>query len=421
MAKKVSPKSTTKKAKTTQAGKISRETRTAYHYNPTYADTPLTDFASVNTDTSLESLNLNWREQDLPERERTKHVHRLHPYLGKFVPQLVEIFLRKYSPKVVCDPFMGSGTTLVEANVLGIDSIGCDISKFNCLLADVKTAEYDIPLLWKEIHDILLRLKLITDGSLFAATEFKKYDTDNEYLQKWFAEKALHQLLYFRSLIPQYHYQDVLKVILSRAARSARLTTHFDLDFPKKPQTDPYECYKHGRICKPTDNALQFLSRYSEDALERIQEFSNIRTRARVTILHGDSRKVEFPEHDCILTSPPYVGLIDYHEQHRYAYELLELENNETSEIGAAMKGSSEKAKRSYKEDMIAVFANSRCYINKRRGRAIVVVNDKYGLYEDIAKESGFKLEGVVTRHVNRRTGRRSSDFYEQVLIWRVA
>lgn len=31
------------------------------------------------------------------EFERTKHVHRLHPYLGKFIPQLVEVFLRKYS------------------------------------------------------------------------------------------------------------------------------------------------------------------------------------------------------------------------------------------------------------------------------------------------------------------------------------
>ncbi len=50
----------------------------------------------VGPETPLAALNLNWSERDLPERERTKHVHRLHPYLGKFIPQLVEIFLRKY-------------------------------------------------------------------------------------------------------------------------------------------------------------------------------------------------------------------------------------------------------------------------------------------------------------------------------------
>src|SRR3990172_3034545 len=91
---------------------------------------PFTDFASVTPKTKLTDLNLNWHERDLPERIRTKHVHRLHPYLGKFVPQLVEIFLRKYNPKFVCDPFCGSGTTLVEALALGIDSFGSDISEF---------------------------------------------------------------------------------------------------------------------------------------------------------------------------------------------------------------------------------------------------------------------------------------------------
>jgi hypothetical protein len=43
-------------------------------------------------------LELSWSERDLPERERTKHVHRLHPYLGKFIPQLVEVLLERYLP-----------------------------------------------------------------------------------------------------------------------------------------------------------------------------------------------------------------------------------------------------------------------------------------------------------------------------------
>ena len=70
-----------------------------------YKQQPLTDFASVKPETPLDTLNLNWRERDLPEYQRTKHVHRLHPYLGKFIPQLVEIFLRKYKPTLVWDDF----------------------------------------------------------------------------------------------------------------------------------------------------------------------------------------------------------------------------------------------------------------------------------------------------------------------------
>lgn len=53
---------------------------------------------------------------DVPERERTKHVHRLHPYLGKFIPQVVEWFLRHhFQPgEWILDPFMGSGTTVAS-------------------------------------------------------------------------------------------------------------------------------------------------------------------------------------------------------------------------------------------------------------------------------------------------------------------
>ena len=106
--------------------------------NPLYNAGPFVEFDAVGPDTELESLNLNWRERDLPEKKRTKHVHRLHPYLGKFVPQLVEIFLRKFQPTLVCDPFVGCGTTLVEAAAMGIDSFGVDVSPFNCLLSKVK-------------------------------------------------------------------------------------------------------------------------------------------------------------------------------------------------------------------------------------------------------------------------------------------
>jgi len=108
--------------------------------------------STVTLETPLEDLNLNWREKDLPERERTKHVHRLHPYLGKFIPQLAEIFLRKYFVKgqTILDPFSGSGTTLIQANELGINAIGFDISAFNVLLSRAKTAEYDLKKMEKE-------------------------------------------------------------------------------------------------------------------------------------------------------------------------------------------------------------------------------------------------------------------------------
>ena len=104
-------------------------------------------------------LELSWSERDLPERERTKHVHRLHPYLGKFIPQLVETLLARYVPPGgrVLDPFAGSGTTLVQSLESGHDASGVDVAAFNCLLMRVKTARYNEFVLEKELRDALAR------------------------------------------------------------------------------------------------------------------------------------------------------------------------------------------------------------------------------------------------------------------------
>ena len=376
---------------------------------------PFTDFGSITPATQLQNLNLNWRERDLPEHQRTKHVHRLHPYLGKFVPQLVEIFLRKYQPTIVVDPFCGSGTTLVEAKALGIDSFGSDISEFNCLLSRVKTADYDIELVESEILDAFHSSDNACGGRLFEGKN--KYATSS-YLHDWFAPQALDELQNYQTVIPDYHYQDLLKIILSRSARSARMTTHFDLDFPKKPQVEPYQCYKHSRICSPTQSARQFLKRYSLDTIKRVREFAKLQSQSNAEVVCGDSRTVEFPQCDLVITSPPYVGLIDYHEQHRYAYELLGLNWNEESEIGSAKRGASQTAQTTYRENIEMVFRNVKRYM-KPDARLVVVVHDRRNLYHDIAEKLGFEIEVELHRHVNRRTGRRAGEFFESVFTWR--
>jgi len=382
--------------------------------------------SSVTSETPLSELNMNWREHDLPERERTKHVHRLHPYLGKFIPQLVEIFLRKYfgPGQTVLDPFSGSGTTLVQANELGINAIGYDISAFNVLLARAKTKHYDLKNARREILDILDKTRQATESNAFQPTlwgtdeKAEKVISNSEYLERWFAPQTLEELLTYCSLIPSYQDQEVLKVILSRSARSARLTTHFDLDFPKAPQTEPYWCYKHSRMCVPTTTAYQFLKRYSIDTIQRLEEFAAQRTDAIVVVHHEDSRKANIPKVDGVITSPPYVGLIDYHEQHRYAYELLGLQDCSGSEIGAAKQGSSQKAQREYQESIAQVFRRV-CESMPSGGHLIVVAGDRHDLYGEIARLCEVEVEAVLNRHVNRRTGRRSSEFYESVFIWR--
>jgi len=357
-------------------------------------------------------LELSWSERALPERERTKHVHRLHPYLGKYIPQLVDELFRRHVPAGVrvLDPFAGSGTTLVQALESGLDSVGVDIAAFNCLLMQVKTGEHNPFAVEHELRDVLARFER-GEGDAGSVTR---------YVERWFAPRAREQLLRFRSLVGDCEHADVLRVVLARAARSARRTTHFDLDFPREPQEGPYWCHKHRRECRPVERADHFLRRYTLDTLTRLKEFARVRSARVATVVHGDARRCELPgRFDAVVTSPPYPGLIDYHEQHRYAYELLGLDDLREHEIGAAVRGTSAAAIAAYVESVSAVLRACSAAL-KPRGRFVIVVNDRRELYPEILHRSGLTLEQRYRRHVNRRTGRRAGEDFEDVLVARV-
>ena len=381
------------------------------------------------SETSLDGVDLSF--DGVREYERTKHVHRLHPYLGKFIPQLVEVFLKKYFKKDdwLIDPFLGSGTTLIESNVLGINSVGVEVSQFNCLISEIKTQKYNIPLLEKEIKDILAKT-IDFSKTLFGGQEsrttlkgsFKKYKTNSDYLNTWLSDKALQEILFYNDQIKNYQNQDALKIILSRATRSARLITHYDLARPQKPVRDKYYCIKHRRTCEPTNEAVKFIDRYSWDTIKRIKEFSGLRTNAKIKIFKDDAREIDFAKikdykggkFDGIFTSPPYVGLIDYHDQHRYAYDLFGLDDNGHKEIGPASKGRSRLAKEEYKKDITAVFQNMNRFL-KPKAKVFIVVNDKDNIYPEVASACNYKIEKIFHRPVLMRTERDNTHFSESI------
>jgi DNA modification methylase len=141
-----------------------------------------------------------------------------------------------------------------------------------------------------------------------------------------------------------------------------------------------------------------------------------VRTPADVVVLHADARTVELPERiDGIVTSPPYPGLIDYHEQHRYAYELLGLDDRRELELGAAASGTARLAIDAYCDGIAETLARTRGSLSPGASAAIVV-NDRRDLYGEIARRAGYAIARRDVRHVNRRTGRRAGEYFEQIL-----
>jgi hypothetical protein len=272
----------------------------------------------------------------------------------------------------------------------------------------VKTASYDLDALGSELREVARRVDSLPAGRRSASA----------YVRRWYAPGAARELLAFRDLVGEYEHADVLRVILSRAARSARRAAHFDLEAPAEPQTAEYWCHKHKRICRPVESALRFLRRYTLDTLARIEAFAEVRDDERsARVLQGDARDVGYDDvYDAVVTSPPYPGLIDYHEQHRYAYELLGLDDARELELGAAEAGTSRAAIDAYCEGIAAALANAAAALTPEAPLCIVV-NDRRDLYPAILDRAGLRLEERLRRHVNRRTGRRAGEYFEDVLV----
>jgi hypothetical protein len=115
-----------------------------------------------------------------------------------------------------------------------------------------------------------------------------------------------------------------------------------------------------------------------------------------------------------IFTSPPYVGLIDYHEQHAYAYDLFGYNRKDDLEIGPLSKGQGAIAKETYANSISQVLSNFIKFL-KDDTNIFIVANDKYNLYPAIAEKSGLKIVNSFKRPVLNRTEKDKGAYAELI------
>ena len=291
--------------------------------------------------------------------------HWIYPYRGKFHPQMVRALLNIAGVErgsTVLDPYVGSGTTALEASLLGINAIGVDLSPLCVMLTRVKT------------------------GSVAALDEIKE---------------RVHELLSFDSLDPfdDQTFTDENSVVAD-FLKIAQMVTLSDVARRKR---DPFTSLR---------NNLRSMSD-SVGAHANALEIFDI-NKGEVTAICGDARELSLSEIrrgtiDAVVTSPPYSIALDYVKNDAHALTAMGVSLKQLREEMTGVRGVGKKAKLSlYNEDMQMMFAEvSR--VLKPDAKAIFVIGDatvdrlEYTTTSEMidwANESGLSLKRQIPKVV---------------------
>ncbi|MBU0558356.1 MAG: site-specific DNA-methyltransferase [Bacteroidetes bacterium] len=255
--------------------------------------------------------------------DQTRGSHGLHKYPAKFFPELPRWLLQKYSKpsNIILDPFMGSGTSNIEAMLLGRHSVGIDVDPFAKFLTKVKTTKLDVDEL-EESTDLLLNTLVKYDPKKINKKDIPIFP----YRDNWFDQEILFELSYIKQLIVDSKYSNDIKdfqlISLSSIIRSVSNADN--------------NCTRTVVRKKLNKNVYpsMALTKFAETLLlnsYRITEFSTIvNTDISVEIPDdNDARSIKYPANyfDFALTSPPYANAVDYPRTHQLEMYWLGLAN----------------------------------------------------------------------------------------------
>ncbi|GBU20429.1 hypothetical protein R80B4_00307 [Fibrobacteres bacterium R8-0-B4] len=317
-------------------------------------------------------MNTNYDiDFDFGEGDTTYLTHSLHPYPAKFPPQLPRKILQQFANRksTVLDPFCGSGTTLVEARVLGHNAIGVDINALSSLLSKVKAT----PLSKQELNFIKLFIDVITDCNLRWKFFRPKIEPKNIIgLDHWFQHNVAEELTQILNLIEKQennNVRDFLKIVLSSIivrVSNQESDTRFAAKNKNIPDYFTFDLF--------ISRAIEYYS--------KIADYSKLVNRiGSLKLFNADSRNLSMLKNesiDIIITSPPYANTYDYYLYHKFRKLWLDLDVNyaRDNEIGSRREYSSlKKPPQKWTNDLEKCFTEMYRLL-KKNGLAFIVIGD---------------------------------------------
>lgn len=271
-------------------------------------------------------IQINFRQlvPELNNNERYSHL--IHPYPAKLLSNIPYYFLSSeyFCPKdgLVLDPFCGTGTVMLEANISGRSAIGADANPLAVLIAQVKTTY--IPA--EKLHRVL-------NSILASAQRCKKGTSENqELIQRWFSPSTITQLIHLEESIDKIKSCEVRRFFLLCFSNLIKKVSFADPSISVPVKLNPERFTKNPERKKAAEFKLQTLQ--CVDVYEKFEDICKLNIRRidslhmvkdmgisteivsndarHITETYGSEKLMKDETVDLILTSPPYAGAQKY-------------------------------------------------------------------------------------------------------------
>ena len=294
-----------------------------------------------------EKVNDSWSFREIDRLETSYLTHSYHRYPAKFIPQLAARLIKENSQvgELVCDPFMGSGTTLVEAIVNDRRTYGTDINPVAVMITRAKTTPIDPQSLESKISTLKGIIKsYLTDENkqtllLKRDDDFRVVFSENKRIDYWFPEKQKHDLAIILSGIMTIIEDENVRNFLLCAFSSILKGCSRWMMKSIKPTVDKN---------KTINDAYRSFFINTQRMLKKNTQFWKIlekkKKKVDCTIDNVNAHKMRLNNDSValIVTSPPYVTSYEYADLHQLTAIWLRYTEN-LSEFRTKFIGSIQK------------------------------------------------------------------------------
>ena len=247
----------------------------------------------------MKYLDTSW---DFIGADTKRFTHCYHNYPAMMIPQIAERLLEKYgkNAKLLFDPYCGTGTSLLEANLKGINAIGTDLNPLARLIAKTKTSKTNIQILelyLKEFNDYLFSLLFDFEKINVVVPAIKNIDF-------WFSDEVQHKLAILKIFIENIQdesSQDFFKIAFSETVRESSYTKNSEFKMYRM-NANQMEKFKPDVF-----NMMQNKLARSHNGLKALLQQKNIAdTQVFEFNTSNEIKNINENEVDIVITSPPY-------------------------------------------------------------------------------------------------------------------